>query len=114
MRVLDLAALNAPEFLEYVTADPPIVADGEFVIGMEFSSREVVVAAIKDYTIHRGVDYRVYESEPTTFYAKCVQYSNNCNWLIRSAEYEAYKPPPPKYESDSSEKFSRSQKSKKK
>ncbi|RYR08810.1 hypothetical protein Ahy_B05g076649 [Arachis hypogaea] len=58
MRTLDLAALNAPEFPEYVTADPPIVADGEFVIRMEFSSREVVVAAIKEYTIRRGVDYR--------------------------------------------------------
>ncbi|RYR09581.1 hypothetical protein Ahy_B05g077949 [Arachis hypogaea] len=53
----------------------PVVADGEFTVGMEFSSREAVIKAMKDYTIHRGVDYRVYESEPTTFYAKC--------WLIR-------------------------------
>ncbi|RYR10309.1 hypothetical protein Ahy_B05g078784 [Arachis hypogaea] len=83
MRALDLAALNAPEFPEYVTVDPPIVVDSEFVIGMEFSSREVVVATIKDYTICRGVDYQVYESEPTIFYAKCVQYGNNCDWLIR-------------------------------
>ncbi|XP_057756101.1 uncharacterized protein LOC130975304 [Arachis stenosperma] len=41
---------------------------------MEFSSREAVIKAMKDYTIRRGVDYRVYESEPTTFYAKCTQY----------------------------------------
>ncbi|XP_057734013.1 uncharacterized protein LOC130949260 [Arachis stenosperma] len=38
---------------------------------------------MKDYTIHRGVDYRVYESEPTTFYAKCTQYGAGCDWLIR-------------------------------
>ncbi|XP_052109643.1 uncharacterized protein LOC127741406 [Arachis duranensis] len=38
---------------------------------------------MKDYTIRRGVDYRVYESEPTTFYAKCTQYGKGCDWLIR-------------------------------
>ncbi|XP_015933010.1 uncharacterized protein LOC107459315 [Arachis duranensis] len=56
-------------------AEFPAVADGEFIVGMEFSSREAVIKAIKDYTIRRGVDYRVYKSEPTTFYAKCTQYS---------------------------------------
>ncbi|XP_057745725.1 uncharacterized protein LOC130963636 [Arachis stenosperma] len=50
---------------------------------MEFSSREAVIKAMKDYTIRRGVDYRVYESEPTTFYAKCIEYGNGCDWLIR-------------------------------
>ncbi|XP_052114167.1 uncharacterized protein LOC127745470 [Arachis duranensis] len=43
-------------------------------MGMEFSSREAVIKAMKDYTIRRGIDYRVYESEPTIFYAKCTQY----------------------------------------
>ncbi|XP_025647452.1 uncharacterized protein [Arachis hypogaea] len=61
----------------------PMVADGEFVVGMEFSSREAVIKAIKDYTIRRSVDYRVYESEPLTFYAKCTQYGSGCDWLIR-------------------------------
>ncbi|XP_057733903.1 uncharacterized protein LOC130949097 [Arachis stenosperma] len=70
-------------------------ADGEFAIGMEFSSREAVMMAVKDYTIRRGVDYerlyhrrgvdyRVYESEPLTFYAKCTQYGSGCDWLIRA------------------------------
>ncbi|RYR13973.1 hypothetical protein Ahy_B04g070687 isoform L [Arachis hypogaea] len=77
MRVLDLEAMHAPEFPEYMTAD------GEFVVGMEFSSREAVIKAIKDYTIRRSVDYRVYESEPLTFYAKCTQYGSGCDWLIR-------------------------------
>ncbi|QHO56022.1 uncharacterized protein DS421_3g70120 [Arachis hypogaea] len=83
MRSLDLGAMHAPEFPEYMNTAPPVVADGEFTVGMEFSSREAVIKAMKDYTIRRGVDYRVYESEPTTFYAKCIEYGNGCDWLIR-------------------------------
>ncbi|RYR78557.1 hypothetical protein Ahy_A01g003383 [Arachis hypogaea] len=47
------------------------------------SSREAVIKAMKDYTIRIGVDYRVHESEPTTFYAKCTQYGAGYDWLIR-------------------------------
>ncbi|RYR46739.1 hypothetical protein Ahy_A07g032527 [Arachis hypogaea] len=83
MRSLDLGAMHAPEFPQYMNPAPPVVADGEFTVGMEFSSREAVIKAMKDYTIRRGVDYRVYESEPTTFYAKCIEYGNGCDWLIR-------------------------------
>ncbi|XP_057759746.1 uncharacterized protein LOC130980121 [Arachis stenosperma] len=83
MRVLDLEAMHVPEFPEYMTAEIPMVADGEFAVGMEFSSREVVIKAVKEYTIRRSVDYRVYESEPLTFYAKCTQYGSGCDWLIR-------------------------------
>ncbi|XP_025677968.1 uncharacterized protein [Arachis hypogaea] len=83
MRSLDLEAMHAPEFSQYMNPAPPVVADGEFTVGMEFSSREAVIKAMKDYTIRRGVDYRVYESEPTTFYAKCTEYGNGCDWLIR-------------------------------
>ncbi|XP_025651326.1 uncharacterized protein [Arachis hypogaea] len=61
----------------------PVVADGEFTVGMEFSTREAVIKAMKDYTIQRGVDYQAYESEPTKFYAKCTKYGNGCDWLIR-------------------------------
>ncbi|QHO23417.1 uncharacterized protein DS421_12g363350 [Arachis hypogaea] len=110
MRVLDLEAMHVPEFPEYMTAvkfdlplesvlkylrineiylmayvpaEIPIVADGEFAVGMEFSSREAVIKAVKEYTIRRSIDYRVYESEPLTFYAKCTQYGSGCDWLIR-------------------------------
>ncbi|RYR53217.1 hypothetical protein Ahy_A06g028224 isoform A [Arachis hypogaea] len=77
MRVLDLEAMYVPEFPEYISAD------GEFSIRMEFSSREAVIKAMKEYTIRRSVDYRVYESEPLTFYAKCTQYGSGCDWLIK-------------------------------
>ncbi|RYQ93306.1 hypothetical protein Ahy_B09g099578 [Arachis hypogaea] len=84
MRSLDLEAMHVPEFPQYVnTAELPVMPDGEFTVRMEFSSREAVIKAMKDYTIRRGVDYRVHESEPTTFYAKCTQYSAGCDWLIR-------------------------------
>ncbi|RYR19154.1 hypothetical protein Ahy_B03g063862 isoform A [Arachis hypogaea] len=77
MRALDLEAMHAPEFPQYMNAN------GEFSMEIEFSSREAVIMAMKDYTIRRGVDYRVYESEPLTFYAKCTQYGSGCDWLIR-------------------------------
>ncbi|XP_025625200.1 uncharacterized protein [Arachis hypogaea] len=73
MRVLDLEAMHAPEFPEYMSAEIPMVE----------IPREAVMMAVKDYTIRRGVDYRVYESEPLTFYAKCTQYGSGCDWLIR-------------------------------
>ncbi|RYR17590.1 hypothetical protein Ahy_B03g062295 [Arachis hypogaea] len=86
MRVLDLEAMHVSEFPKYMTAaEVSIVADGEFVVGMEFSSREAVIKAVKDYNIRRSVDYRVYESEPLTFYAKCTQYGSGCDWLIRAS-----------------------------
>ncbi|RYQ82272.1 hypothetical protein Ahy_B10g100868 [Arachis hypogaea] len=77
IRVLDLEAMHALKFPEYMSAD------GEFAVGMEFNSREAVIKAMKEYAIRRSVDYRVYESESLTFYAKCTQYGEGCNWLIR-------------------------------
>ncbi|XP_025661237.1 uncharacterized protein [Arachis hypogaea] len=66
-----------------VLAEVSFVADGEFAVGMEFSSREAIIKAMKEYTLRRSVDYRVYKSEPLTFYAKCTQYGSGCDWLIR-------------------------------
>ncbi|XP_016171539.1 uncharacterized protein LOC107613873 [Arachis ipaensis] len=65
-----------------VMAEVPLVADGEFAVGMKFSSREAVIKVMKEYAIRRSVDYQVYESEPMTFYAKCTQYREECDWLI--------------------------------
>ncbi|RYR20162.1 hypothetical protein Ahy_B03g065253 [Arachis hypogaea] len=58
MRALDLEAMHAPEYPENFNAKPLVVADGEFVVGMEFSSCKSVIVAVKDYAIRRGVDYR--------------------------------------------------------
>ncbi|RYR41235.1 hypothetical protein Ahy_A08g037634 [Arachis hypogaea] len=77
MRNLDLDAMHASKFLEYVNI--------EFRIGIEYSSRKSVVTAIGSYTISRGVDYNVYKFEPHTFYAKCKMYGRGCDWLIRAS-----------------------------
>ncbi|RYR09165.1 hypothetical protein Ahy_B05g077274 [Arachis hypogaea] len=79
MRTLNLEAMHAPEFSEYEDIGGGNVAaeDGEFRVGMEFGSKESVISAIKSYTISRGVDYTVYESEPQTFYAKCKGYGES-------------------------------------
>ncbi|MED6190368.1 hypothetical protein PIB30_105168 [Stylosanthes scabra] len=73
MRVFNEDAMNAPEFAEDMNPGPIYVLGGEFVIGMEFNSRESVIKAVKEYTISsRGLNYWVRESEPTTFYERCV------------------------------------------
>ncbi|RYQ92588.1 hypothetical protein Ahy_B09g098813 [Arachis hypogaea] len=59
MRVLDLEAMHASEFPEYMSA-----------------SDERVYPPKKCRLL-------VYESEPLTFYAKCTQYGSGCDWLIR-------------------------------
>ncbi|RYQ95902.1 hypothetical protein Ahy_B08g091282 [Arachis hypogaea] len=61
----------------------PVVTDSEFAMGMKFSFRKIAFMAMKDYIIRRSVDYRVYKSEPMTFYAKCTYYGSYCYWLIR-------------------------------
>ncbi|RYQ84606.1 hypothetical protein Ahy_B10g104044 [Arachis hypogaea] len=73
MRTLDLEAMHASEFPEYANMGEGNVAakDGEFRVGMEFGLRELVIFAIKSYTITRRVDYTMYESDPQAFYAKC-------------------------------------------
>ncbi|RYR34320.1 hypothetical protein Ahy_A10g049122 [Arachis hypogaea] len=79
MRNLDLDAMHAPEFPENANIGVAYPEDGKFMIEMEYSSRKSVVAVIKSYTISRGVNYNVYESEPQTFYAKCKKYGHGCN-----------------------------------
>ncbi|XP_072087355.1 uncharacterized protein [Arachis hypogaea] len=49
MHTLNLNAMHVPEFSEYVNRVSTIVVDGEFVVGMEFNSRETVIAAVKEY-----------------------------------------------------------------
>ncbi|XP_025697392.1 uncharacterized protein [Arachis hypogaea] len=85
MRELDLEAMHAHEFPKYTNIGVVDGEDGEFWIGMEYSSRKSVVAAIRSFTIGKGVDYEVYESEPQTFYAKCKMYGRGCDWLIRAS-----------------------------
>ncbi|XP_020997314.1 uncharacterized protein LOC107485630 [Arachis duranensis] len=65
--------------------DNVVAEDDEFSVRIEFDSRELVISAIKSYTISRGVDYTVYESKPQTFYVKCKGYGAGYDWLIRAS-----------------------------
>ncbi|RYQ86113.1 hypothetical protein Ahy_B10g105788 [Arachis hypogaea] len=64
MHTLNLDAMHIPKFLEYVNTDN-------------------FCCCRKRVYNSEGVDYRVYESEPMTFYAKYVQYGTSCDWLVR-------------------------------
>ncbi|RYR33874.1 hypothetical protein Ahy_A10g048538 [Arachis hypogaea] len=87
MQTLDLAAMHAPKFYEYVNVDEGNVAaeDGKFSVGMKFGSSELVISTIKTYAISRGAGYTVYEFQPQIFYAKCKGYATGCDWLIQAS-----------------------------
>ncbi|XP_025703098.1 uncharacterized protein [Arachis hypogaea] len=80
MRSLDLEAMHDPEFPQYVNAaELPLMPDGEFTVGMEFSSREAVIKAMKDCTIRRGVDYRGDQNVQKVLLGdKEVQWKSHC------------------------------------
>ncbi|XP_057724710.1 uncharacterized protein LOC130940554 [Arachis stenosperma] len=83
MRTLDLEAMHAPEFPEYVNVSKNYAANGELCVGMLFKNKEGVVQAIKNYSLSKSVDYKVHESEPATFYCKCKYFGSGCKWLVR-------------------------------
>ncbi|RYR01114.1 hypothetical protein Ahy_B06g079961 [Arachis hypogaea] len=69
MRSLDFEVMHASKFSQYINAaELSVMMDGEFIVEMKFNSREVVIKAMKDYTIRRGINYR---------------YGADCDWLIR-------------------------------
>ncbi|MED6140120.1 hypothetical protein PIB30_090094 [Stylosanthes scabra] len=55
----------------------------KFEIGQTFMDKEVVVLAVKNYSIRRGVEYRVMESDHAKYLRRCKQFGQGCNWLIR-------------------------------
>ncbi|XP_057756239.1 uncharacterized protein LOC130975459 [Arachis stenosperma] len=57
----------------------------EFQIGQSFQSKEEAVQSVKDYSIRRGVEYRVIESDHLKYHGKCKEFGKGCSWLIRVA-----------------------------
>ncbi|MED6116604.1 hypothetical protein PIB30_101793 [Stylosanthes scabra] len=45
--------------------------------------KEEVLLALKNYSIHRGVEYRVMESDHEKYHGKYKAFGDGCNWLIR-------------------------------
>ncbi|XP_015939444.1 uncharacterized protein LOC107464992 [Arachis duranensis] len=57
----------------------------EFQIGQSFQSNDEAVLSVKDYSIRRGVEYRVIESDHLKYHGKCKEFGKGCSWLIRVA-----------------------------
>ncbi|XP_015961828.2 uncharacterized protein LOC107485804 [Arachis duranensis] len=55
----------------------------EFQIGQSFQSKDEAVLSVKDYSIRRGVEYRVLESDHLKYHGKCKDFGKSCSWLIR-------------------------------
>ncbi|XP_057719159.1 uncharacterized protein LOC130933546 [Arachis stenosperma] len=52
-------------------------------IGQSFQNKDEAVLSVKDYSIRRGVEYRVLESDHLKYHGKCKEFGNGCSWLIR-------------------------------
>ncbi|XP_015961085.1 uncharacterized protein LOC107485067 [Arachis duranensis] len=57
----------------------------EFQIGQLFQNKDEAVLSVKDYSIRRGVEYRVIESDHLKYHGKCKEFEKGCSWLIRVA-----------------------------
>ncbi|XP_016168803.1 uncharacterized protein LOC107611381 [Arachis ipaensis] len=57
----------------------------EFQIGQSFQNKDEAVLSVKDYSIRRGVQYRVIESDHLKYHGKCKEFGKGCSWLIRIA-----------------------------
>ncbi|XP_015936000.1 uncharacterized protein LOC127744102 [Arachis duranensis] len=55
----------------------------EFQVGQQFPDKEEVLLSVKTYSIRRGVQYKVVESDYRRYVGKCSVFGNGCTWLIR-------------------------------
>ncbi|XP_016207201.1 uncharacterized protein LOC107647657 [Arachis ipaensis] len=54
----------------------------EFQVGQSFQNKDEAVLSVKDYSIRRGVKYRVLESDHLKYHGKCKEFGKGCTWLI--------------------------------
>ncbi|XP_015932933.1 uncharacterized protein LOC107459229 [Arachis duranensis] len=55
----------------------------EFQVGQQFQDKDEAVLTVKTYSIRRGVQYKVMESNYRRNVGKCSEFGNGCTWLIR-------------------------------
>ncbi|XP_057755544.1 uncharacterized protein LOC130974702 [Arachis stenosperma] len=83
---LNLEAIGQHQNVE-ATFDGQGMHDGtgltEFQISQSFQSKEEAVLSVKDYSIRRGVEYMVMESDNLKYQGRCKEFGNGCTWLIR-------------------------------
>ncbi|XP_016199071.1 uncharacterized protein LOC107640035 [Arachis ipaensis] len=86
-----LSSLNLEAIGQQQNADATFDGQGmhdgtsmsEFQIGQSFQSKEEAVLSVKDYSIRRGVEYKVMESDNLKYQGRCKEFGNGCTWLIR-------------------------------
>ncbi|XP_057755296.1 uncharacterized protein LOC130974425 [Arachis stenosperma] len=55
----------------------------EFQVGQQFLDKEEALLSVKTYSIRRGVQYKIVESDHRRYVGKCSEFGNGCTWLIR-------------------------------
>ncbi|RYR58095.1 hypothetical protein Ahy_A05g023780 isoform G [Arachis hypogaea] len=55
----------------------------EFQVGQQFQDKDEALLSVKTYSIRRGVQYKVVESDYRRYVEKCSEFGNGCTWLIR-------------------------------
>ncbi|XP_016168936.1 uncharacterized protein LOC107611534 [Arachis ipaensis] len=55
----------------------------EFQVGQQFQDKDEALLSMKTYSIRRGVQYKVVESDYRRYVRKCSEFGNGCTWLIR-------------------------------
>ncbi|RYR73777.1 hypothetical protein Ahy_A02g008271 isoform K [Arachis hypogaea] len=55
----------------------------EFQVGQQFQDKDQALLSVKTYSIRRGVQYKVVESDYRRYVGKCSEFGNGCTWLIR-------------------------------
>ncbi|XP_057746200.1 uncharacterized protein LOC130965457 [Arachis stenosperma] len=55
----------------------------KFQVGQQFHDKEEALLSVKTYSICRGVQYKVVESDYRRYVGKCYEFGNGCTWLIR-------------------------------
>ncbi|XP_015954396.1 uncharacterized protein LOC107478781 [Arachis duranensis] len=62
---------------------PILIHSTGLQIGQSFQNKDKAVLSVKDYSIRRGVEYRVLESDHLKYHGKCKEFGKSCSWLIR-------------------------------
>ncbi|MED6199217.1 hypothetical protein PIB30_073850 [Stylosanthes scabra] len=68
--------------VSYGQGGPDDDPTSEFEIGQQFDNKEVVLIAIKIYSIRRAVEYKILESDQLKYSVKCTQFGSGCEWSI--------------------------------
>ncbi|RYR13772.1 hypothetical protein Ahy_B04g070590 isoform E [Arachis hypogaea] len=85
---LDLDAMRHEGVLGHAVGFGARDAEGsagltEFQVGQQFQDKDEALLSVKSYSIRRGVQYKVLESDHRLYVGKCSEFGNGCTWLIR-------------------------------